>query len=63
MSQIHRVIVYEEGVAVCEDDLGRFLFERVNVKIVPLPEPKRCYLTGLNQKLQTQVLEMELEMA
>lgn len=65
MSRIHKVVVYEEGVAVCEDELGKFLFERANVKIVPLSEPKRCWLTGshLQSSDTRRDLKLELEVA
>lgn len=63
MSRIQKVVVYCEGVAICEDELGKFLFEHANAKLVPLPEPKTCYLTQPRKAATPRKYEMELEVA
>jgi hypothetical protein len=63
MSRIQKVVVYHEGVAICEDDFGKFLIEHANAKITPLPEPRTCYLTQDRTMSRPRKFEVELEVA
>jgi hypothetical protein len=63
MSRIQKVVVYHEGVAICEDEFGKFLIEHANAKLTPLPEPRTCYLTEPKTPARSRKFEVELEVA